>query len=72
MPSFDAIYFRSTVWQEAAEIWMIEGRIAFEMDGEPRPGGNVRSCVVIYDPALSIGANGPRVKYLRPIPKGGE
>lgn len=72
MPSFDAGYFRPTVWQEAAEVWLIEGRIAFEMDGEPRPGGNVRSCVVIYDPAVSIGPNGPRVRYLRPSPKGAE
>jgi hypothetical protein len=67
MPSFDAAYWRSTVWDAAAEVWMIEGRIAFEVDGEPRPGGNVRSCVVVYRAGTKWGAP-PVVRYLRPRP----
>jgi hypothetical protein len=66
MPSFDAGYWRSAVWERANEVWMIEGRIAFEVDGEPRPGGNVRSCVIVYRSKGRPTKNGPKIRYLRP------
>lgn len=67
MPSFDSAYWRPAVWDTATEIWMLEGRIAFEVDGEPRPGGNVRSCVVVYA-AGQRWQYSPSVRYLRPVP----
>lgn len=66
MPSFDSAYWRSAVWEAASEIWMLEGRIAFEVDGEARPGGNVRSCIVVYRPPSWSGR--PFVDYVRPVP----
>ena len=66
MPSFDAGYWRSAVWERANEVWLIEGRIAFEVDGEPRPGGNVRSCVVVYRSTGRPTKYGPKFRYLRP------
>ena len=63
LPSFDAAYWRPTVWHNAArEVWLIEGRIAFECNGRAMPGGTVKSCVVIYDgPAIN---SEPRLRYL--------
>jgi phage N-6-adenine-methyltransferase len=68
MPSFDAGYWRSAVWERANEVWLVEGRIAFEVDGEPRPGGNVRSCFVVYRSKGRPPKNGPKVRYLKPRP----
>jgi hypothetical protein len=66
LPSFDAAYFRGAAWTVAREIWLLEGRIAFEQDGIPRPGGTVKNCIIVYDGAQI--EPGPRVRYLRPPP----
>lgn len=66
MPSFDTSYWRPNVWNEASEIWMVEGRIAFEADGEPRPGGNVRSCFIVYRANQERNGGSPIVHYLKP------
>jgi phage N-6-adenine-methyltransferase len=63
LPSFDAEYWRPYVWEAAKEIWMIEKRIAFERDGFAKPGGSVRTCIVIYG-GKNFGS--PVVRYIRP------
>ena len=65
LPSWDTKYWRDAVWLHAKEVWMLEGRIAFENDGVPMPGGTVKSCLVIYDgPTKGV----PVVRYYR-VPK---
>lgn len=69
MPSFDARYWRPTVWEAATEVWLLEGRIAFERNGRAFPGGSVRSCVILYQPSLRSMSDKqvePKVRYLRP------
>jgi len=70
MPSFDARYWRPAVWEAATEVWLLEGRIAFERGGKAFPGGNVRSCVVLYaprNPQAVVQRIEPKVRYLRPF-----
>jgi phage N-6-adenine-methyltransferase len=67
LPSFDAAYWRPTVWDCAAELWLLEGRIQFERNGRPVIGSMNKSCLVVYDRARARTAqDGPVVRFLRP------
>lgn len=67
LPSFDAAYWRPTVWNSASEVWLLEGRIAFERNGRPVTGSTNKSCLVVFDRERARTAQDePVVRFLRP------
>jgi phage N-6-adenine-methyltransferase len=67
LPSFDAAYWRPAVWESAAELWMLEGRIAFERNGVPAHNSSSKSCIVVFDQDRAKRAqNEPVIRFLRP------
>jgi phage N-6-adenine-methyltransferase len=67
LPSFDAAYWRPSVWNSASELWLLEGRIAFERNGRPVANSTNKSCIVVFDGGRARTAqNEPVVRFLCP------